>query len=77
MNASELANKMLAWECLKMDLDRLGADIEKAVLEIGKTQTVGNVCAPYSAGRKKYDDRRRRRGYQVPTRRRLRAHSLP
>ena len=58
MNASELATKMLEWEQKKTELDELEANIKVAVLDIGKTQTVGNVRATYSAGRKtfKYQD---------------------
>ena len=55
MNASELANKMLEWENAKRQIDALEAEISAAVLDIGKTQNVGNVRASYSAGRKKYD----------------------
>lgn len=55
MNASELAAKMLEWEQAKRQLDTLTAEIQEAVLEIGQTQTVGNVRASYSAGRKSYN----------------------
>jgi hypothetical protein len=55
MNASELAQKMLEWEQIKRQLDTIGNEIEAAVLEIGKTQTVGNVRATFSNGRKTYD----------------------
>ena len=55
MNKSMLATKMLEWEKLKCAADTLAAEIEAAVLEIGKTRTVGNVRASYSAGRKSYD----------------------
>ena len=54
MNASELAGKMLEWEQAKRSLDALTAEIEAAVLEVGQTQTVGNVRATYSGGRKQY-----------------------
>lgn len=55
MNASELASKMLEWEQKKRELDALTAEIEAAVLEVQQTQTVGNVRATYSGGRKSYD----------------------
>ena len=55
MTASELAAIMLQWEELLRKADKLRAEIEAAVLEIGKTQTVGNVRATFSAGRKSYD----------------------
>ena len=54
MNASELAQKMLEWEQKKRELDALTAEIETAVLEVAQTQTVGNVRATYSGGRKMY-----------------------
>lgn len=46
---------MLAWEETQREADRLRSEIEAAVLELGKSQTVGNVRASYSAGRKSYD----------------------
>ncbi len=55
MNASELAKKMLEWELKYRELDVIEQQINSTVLEIGKTQTVGNVRATYSKGRKKYD----------------------
>jgi len=55
MNASELAAKLLQWEALKRQLDELELSIEADVIHIGKSQTVGNVRAAYSAGRKTYD----------------------
>jgi len=54
MNASELATKMLEWEKARRDLDLLESEIKEAVLEIGKTQTVGNVRATFSSGRITY-----------------------
>jgi len=54
MDATELARKMLEWERTKRALDLLDKEIQAAVLEIGKTQTVGNIRASYSAGRKNY-----------------------
>lgn len=55
MNASELAGMMLEWETLQRQADALAEQIRQAVLEIGKTQTVGCVRASYSSGRKTYD----------------------
>jgi len=65
MDATELAKKMLEWQEAQAKADLLKMDIEVAVLELGKTQTVGNVRATYSAGRKSYDyeDGWRRHGY--------------
>ena len=55
MNASLLAEKMLEWENKKRELDLLEEWIKGQVLELEQTQTVGNVRASYSAGRKSYD----------------------
>jgi len=55
MNASELALKMLEWEKARRDLDLLESEIKEAVLELGKTQTVGNVRATFTNGRSIYD----------------------
>lgn len=55
MDMSELAMKMLEWEAKKRVLDKLEDEIKATVLEIGKTQTVGNVRASYNSGRKTYD----------------------
>ena len=55
MNNSELASKMLEWESRKIEMDALEADIRSAVLGLGKTQTVGNVRATYSAGRRSFN----------------------
>ena len=55
MNDTELATKMLQYGDLKRALEVLEAQIQIAVLERGKTQTVGSVRASYSAGRKTYD----------------------
>jgi hypothetical protein len=55
MNESELAALMLEWERVQAVADALKAEIEAAVLAIGKTVKVGNVAASYSAGRKSYD----------------------
>jgi hypothetical protein len=54
MDANELARKMLEWQEVQAKADLLKMDIEAAVLELGKTQTVGNIRASYSAGRKIY-----------------------
>ena len=55
MNTNELAQKMLDWGKAKLDLDALEMEISEAVLELEKTQTVGNVRASYSAGRETKD----------------------
>jgi len=60
MNASELALAMLSWDMLsweqkRRELDALEEQIKATVLTLGKTQTVGNVRASYSQGRKTYD----------------------
>jgi len=55
MNASELAKQMLLWEQKRRELDDLEASIKTMVLEVGKTQTVGNVRASYRKGAKRYD----------------------
>ena len=57
MNANELSKKMLEWADKRAELDVIEAEIAKEVLVIGKTYTVGNIRASYSAGRstKDYD----------------------
>jgi hypothetical protein len=55
MDGSELAQKMLEWEKITLQAYQLAEEIRVAVFELGKTQTVGNVRATYSAGRKTYD----------------------
>ena len=50
-----LARAMLTWERSRRELDELEGKIKNAVLQLGKTQTVGNVRATYSNGRKSYD----------------------
>lgn len=55
MNMSELAARMLEWEDTQRKADALRSEIEAAVMDLGRTQTVGNVRASYSAGRKSYD----------------------
>lgn len=68
MNASELATKMLEWETFYQQLKKLEQEISLAVLEIGKTQTVGNVRATYTSGRKKflYEDAYNKSGIIAP-----------
>ena len=65
MNASTLAKMMLQWETQKRRLNELEQAIRDSVLQIGKTQTVGNVRATYSKGRKKFDYKEawKRHGY--------------
>ena len=55
MDGSDLALLMLDWESTQRAADELKARIEAEVLTIGKTQTVGNVRATYSAGRRSFD----------------------
>ncbi len=57
VDLSFLAAQMLQWERLRYQLDELEAEIKTAVLKLGRTQTVGNVRATYSNGRKTYDYR--------------------
>ena len=57
MNAKELAEKMLEYSDAQAKANRLREEIVAAVLEIGKTQTVGNVKAQFRNGRKTYDYR--------------------
>jgi len=52
---SRLAAMMLDWEVCQLKADELKTRIEAEVLAIGKTQTVGNVRATYSAGRRAFD----------------------
>ena len=54
MDSKTLTMKMLEWGELTEKANDLAAEIEAAVLEEGKTQTVGNVRASYSNGRKTY-----------------------
>ena len=53
-NLSALAADMLKWERLRRELDELEWAIKDTVLQLGKTQTVGNVRATFSKGRKSY-----------------------
>ena len=55
VDMSVLAEMMLEWEKVKARLDELSVLIEDDVLKIGKTQTVGNVRASYSKGRRSFD----------------------
>lgn len=55
IDMSALAMKMLEWERKQKEADLLRAEIEWAVMGIKRTQTVGNVRATYSGGRKAYD----------------------
>jgi hypothetical protein len=55
VDASELAKMMLQWEQARKRLDELEEAIRDSVLQMGETQTAGNVRATYSKGRKKYD----------------------
>lgn len=54
MDSSKLATAMLEWEKKRRELDSLEEVIKGAVLDLGKTQTVGNVRASYSKGRQRY-----------------------
>ena len=54
IEASELAKLMLKWEVQRIILGELEAVIRDTVLEVGKTQTVGNVRASYSKGRRTF-----------------------
>jgi hypothetical protein len=55
VDMSELAANMLEWEKLQKRADDLANWIKLHVMAMEKTQTVGNVRATYSAGRKSYD----------------------
>ena len=55
MNATELAQAMLQWQELMEQADNIEREIVQAVLELQKTQTVGNVRATYNKPRKTYD----------------------
>ncbi len=54
MDAKQLAIKMLEYSDAQAAADELRAEIEAAVLELQKSQTVGNVKATYYKGRKSY-----------------------
>ena len=55
VDMAALAQMMLDWEAAKARLDELSVLIEDDVLKIGKTQTVGNVRASFSKGRRSFD----------------------
>ena len=65
VDMSELANLMLEWEIIKKKLDEVEAAIKASVLQIGKTQTVGNVRASFSNGRKRYDYKSAAEGHNM------------
>jgi len=52
---SRLAALMLQWEQDRRAMLVTEAEIKEMVLAIGNTQTVGNVRATYSGGRKQYN----------------------
>ncbi len=54
-DARMLAEMMLEWEDVKVKLDEIESVIIQAVLKLKKTQTVGNVTAKYSGGRRTLD----------------------
>ena len=54
-SATELAKLMLELGDLKREVADREEVVKDAVLATGQTQTVGNVRATYSAGRKTYD----------------------
>ena len=55
IDLSALARDMLKWEQMKRQLDEMEQAIKDTVMQLGRTQTVGNVRASYSKGRKRYD----------------------
>lgn len=55
MDMSEFARKALEWEELQRKADELAVKLEAATVELGKTQTIGNVRVSYSAKRGRYD----------------------
>lgn len=55
IDMSNLALMMLRWEKQRRALDELEAAIKDTVLVLERTQTVGNVRASYSAGRRSFD----------------------
>lgn len=52
---SALARLMLLWEEKKRQLDEIEAGIRDSVLQLKRTQTVGNVRATYNNPRSSYD----------------------
>ena len=59
----QLAKDMLEWREKRAELDVIEDRIERAVLELGKTQTVGDVRASYSAGRRTFGYQQAVEGY--------------
>lgn len=57
MDNSQLAALMLEWEATQRKADEMATQIKAAVLTLGRTQTVGNVRATFSAGRRTFDYR--------------------
>lgn len=55
IDLSYLARIMLLWEQKRRELDELEDAIKDTVLQLGTTQTVGNVRATYNGGRRSYD----------------------
>jgi len=55
MNMRELAENMLEWEETQIKADALALRIQEAVMQLQKTQQVGNVRAVYSLPRKTYN----------------------
>ena len=58
MEANQLAQKMLEYAAYQARADALETEIKAAVMELGKTQTVGIVKATYREARKFYDYRK-------------------
>ncbi|MCP4139079.1 MAG: hypothetical protein GY755_02120 [Chloroflexi bacterium] len=54
MNAKDLAEKMLEFSNAQTKANELKVEIEAAVMELEKTQEVGNVKATYRKPRKTY-----------------------
>ena len=55
MDPSALAELMLKWERVRRMADEYEQAIKDAVLQMGKSQTVGNVVARHSKGRRSFD----------------------
>lgn len=55
VDRSELARAMLEWERIRKELDSYEDFIKREVLKLGETETVGNVRASYSKGRREFD----------------------
>jgi len=54
-NSKKLAELLLEWGDAQARADTLAEQIKPVVLALRQTQTVGNVRATYSGGRKSYD----------------------